>query len=160
MVEEDSDSDDDYCSTCVSNTPEQEQLAINCAWAAFRFKKSSDRKKFGKRPRKGQFKSKNTWMADNRRNYSDEVPQGWDKTKWLARTPCKGCGSRWHRECGGDGKKAHFIKKKGGGKGEAHSSHPQGGKGGFQKKTHFVFLTSKPMYKQGNGFSPAGAGGH
>ena len=160
MADEDSDSDDDYCSTCVSNAPEQEQLAINCAWAAFRFKKSSDRKKFGKRPRKGQFRSKNTWMADNRRNYSDEVPQGWDKTKWLARTPCKGCGSRWHRQCGGEGKKAHFIRKKGGGKGGAHSSHPQGGKGGFQKKTHFVFLTSKPMYKQGNGFSPAGAGGH
>ena len=39
------------------------------------------------------------FVGQNVRNLDNEPPQGWSKEKWLARTPCPGCGSRFHRDC-------------------------------------------------------------
>ena len=119
----DSESDDDFCSSCPSDMPQEEFDLTQQAWA---FHKSKRFGKGNKRHRRtGQSRPKNTWALDTKRNLNSEVPQGWDKTKWLSRTPCPGCGSRWHRNCEGKGKTfALFKKKKGGGKGS------KGGKGG------------------------------
>ncbi len=44
---------------------------------------------------------KTTTIRTPDRNRNDEPPKGYDKAKWLKRTPCPGCGSRWHRDCRG-----------------------------------------------------------
>jgi hypothetical protein len=93
------------------------------AWANFRSKRKGGRK--GHRKGKGKGKSafpaeeepwdeQEAYPAENQRNLSQEIPTGWDPKKWLDRTPCTSCGSRWHRSCAAHGK----------GKGK-----PKGGKG-------------------------------
>ena len=75
--------------------------------------------------RKGFRRTKRAWINDRERNTSEVLPPGWNKDKWLSRSKCPGCGSRWHRDCKGKGK-AYAItrrkskgKQKGGGKGGA-----------------------------------------
>jgi hypothetical protein len=139
---EDSDSDDDYCSTIQSNLSENANDGIVAAWAVFHRRKTFAKRKFGKTPRQGTKRPHKAWVIDNKRNLSNEVPRGWSKDKWLARTPCVGCGSRWHRSCEGLGAKAHFIKKQKGHKGQKggqSSSSFNPGKGNFGK-SHFAFL--------------------
>jgi len=56
------------------------------------------------------------------RNSTSEVPAGWDPARWNARTPCAGCGSRFHRDCRQKGKSGGKGGKTGGkGKGSAFS---------------------------------------
>ena len=111
--EDDSDSDDDYCSSCCSDLPDNE-IDIMCqAFALFKRKGSQYKKANGKRfYRKGFRRPKKAWIADTSRNSSDTVPPGWDKAKWLARTKCPGCGSRWHRNCQGKGKAFAILRKR------------------------------------------------
>jgi hypothetical protein len=90
--EDNSDSDDDYCSTCPSNEDEDTAAALNTAFAIVRHKKRMFRKhNGGKRGyRKGFRRKKSAWAVDNQRNASDVVPAGWDPKKWLARSKCPG----------------------------------------------------------------------
>ena len=61
------------------------------------------------------------FVAQNLRNLDDTPPQGWTKEKWVSRTPCKECGSRWHFSCEGK---------------------TSGGKGGKGKHGFGVFATT------------------
>lgn len=105
----DDDSSDDYQSTGPSDGDPTDAIALAQAWVVHRRKRKFFKKSGGKgksKGRKGQRKKGGVWfedqqvfVADHERNLSNEVPDGWDKQKWLSRTPCKGCGSRWHRDC-------------------------------------------------------------
>ena len=123
--------DDDYLSSGSDNEEESEGLALAQAWVIHRRKKRVFRKQ-GKGKHK-TFRRKRgkggTWLvdesgtdmpgtfvADNKRNLSNEIPTGWEASKWLKRVPCPGCGSRFHRDCT---KKA---KGKGKGKGKKGTS--------------------------------------
>jgi hypothetical protein len=146
-----SQSSSDFCSTGASDVPDTTYIAIQQAWANFRRKKKlfkSGMKKAGKyvrKPRFGKGKGKGkgkhhafpledgmpdftdeaAWAAEqNKRHLSNEIPTGWDSAKWLARTPCPDCGSRWHRTCAG--------KQKGGG----------GGKGAKGGRGFMTFMTT------------------
>ena len=126
-----SDSDDDFCSSC-SGQSETEVLPLQQAWAAKITKRFAHKKKFGRKPyRKGFQRKKSTWVLDAKRNLSSEVPEGWDKQKWLSRTPCVGCGSRWHRTCEGKGKSFPLFKKKHKGSSKGGSA-PSASKGSFK----------------------------
>ena len=121
--ESETDESDDYCST-ASNASEQTYMLLQQGWAIKRRRRFNDRKagRYVPRRRKKRFgkHGKGQFPLDTRRNYSDEIPQGWTKEKWLSRTPCVGCGSRWHRDCtkqkhkAGKGKKGGKKGKKGG----------------------------------------------
>jgi len=52
-------------------------------------------KKSGQAPKK-RFKAH---PADTNRNKSNDIPPGWKAEDWLKRSPCPGCGSRFHRNC-------------------------------------------------------------
>ena len=78
-------------------------MLLQQAWAIQHRKKEQHRAthkvpkrkfKFRKHKKTGQYHA-----IDNKRNLSSEVPHGWDKTKWLKRSVCPSCGSRWHRDC-------------------------------------------------------------
>ena len=99
--EDDSDSDDDYCSSAPSDISQEHEADLMAqAFAVLRRKQSSYHKRTGKRfYRKGFSRGRKTWLVDTKRNYSDTVPTGWDKAKWLKRSPCPDCGSRFHRTC-------------------------------------------------------------
>ena len=144
--EDDSDSDDDFCSSCPSHLDMQEFEQTQQAWAMNRARRFGKGKK-GKRRgyRTGGRRPANVWAVDNKRNLSQEVPAGWDSAKWLARVPCAGCGSRWHRQCEGKGK-VFAIKgrKKGGHKGKGKGKAPQFGKGQSAFGT-FVVLAASMM---------------
>jgi hypothetical protein len=117
--EEDSD-DDDFLS---ADENDDDAPALAHAWIIHRGKRRQHRKggkgkgkRRGKRTRgKGGtwYEEEQVFVANNRRNYDDNPPQGWTKEKWIARTPCDDCGSRWHYSCknkkggkqGGGGKK-------------------------------------------------------
>jgi hypothetical protein len=111
-----------------------EQLAQ--AWVIHRRKRRIFRKSKG--GGKGKFKRKHgkggTWLVDeqgqevqgtfamdNKRNLSSEIPKGWEAAKWLKRTPCEDCGSRFHRSC---------KTFKGKGKGSKGGKGNKNGKGG------------------------------
>ena len=87
---------DDYCSS-ASDLSDNTYMLLQQSFAIH-----SRRRHFNKRKGKGKPRRKRPWSQkgkgyhpiDNRRNYSEEVPQGWTKEKWMARTPCEGCGSR------------------------------------------------------------------
>ena len=129
--DDDSDSDDDYVSSCPSNADDKEQENLVQAFAIMRRKISQYRKSSGKRfYRKGFRRTKKAWAVDTRRNDSDVVPPGWTKEKWLARTKCPGCGSRWHRDCRGAGKTFAIIRKKG------HKGGHKGKSGGKSGHEH------------------------
>jgi hypothetical protein len=128
-TEEDDESDDDYCSTCPTGADEHEQDAVVQAFAIIVRKKRSFKKANGHSFRRKGFKrTKQAWVGDSSRNASDTVPAGWDPKKWLARSKCPGCGSRWHRDCKGQGKSFPLFKRKGHGKGKGKNKGG-GGKG-------------------------------
>ena len=112
---------DDFCST-ASDVSEPTYMLLKQSYAVYRRKRHFD-KKGGKgkphRRRKRKGKGKGYHPVDNKRNHSDEVPQGWTREKWMARVPCEGCGSRWHRDC--RNKKGGKGKKGGGKKGQSFS---------------------------------------
>jgi hypothetical protein len=123
--DDDSESDDDYVSSCPTGANEREQDQIVQAFAVFRRKVASYKKTTGTRfHRKGAPRKKSVWAADDQRNASETIPPGWDKQKWLSRSKWPGCGSRWHRDCGGKGKTFAVLRSKGHGKG-----HGKGQKG-------------------------------
>jgi len=132
--DDDSDSDDDYCSTCPSNEDQDTAHALVTAFAITHHRKQAFRKKNGGKRfyRKGFRRKKNTWVADNMRNASDEVPKGWDPQRWLARSKCPGCGSRFHRNCGGKGKAYALHRKKGKRKGDHGKGGGKDKGGGFK----------------------------
>ena len=106
---------DDYCST--GSGDEEDCMHVQQAWAQLRrvrkrhVSKGAGKgaKKGGKmRFKRGRFRKRKTGtfvVVDdqvfpvNQRNLSQEIPQGWQADKWLARVPCPGCGSRYHRNC-------------------------------------------------------------
>ena len=124
-------------------------MLVQQAWAQLRIgrKKGSHAGKGGKR--KGKRRKKGgkggTYMLEdgsvfavNLRNQSNEVPSGWEASKWLARTPCPGCGSRYHRNCTENAK---------GTKGHSSSS----GKGGGRKGSGFaLFMLTAASLLSGN----------
>ena len=144
----DTDSDDDFCSSCPSDLEPEQNMLVQQAWAfkvgnRFAFKRKGGAR--GKGRRKGYSRPKSTWVMDSKRNLSEEVPTGWDKSKWLSRTPCPGCGSRWHCNCEGKGKAFPVFKKQRQGKGHkgSSSSTTAGQKGGFKGRSGFgIFLAT------------------
>ena len=98
---------DDFCSSGPSEVDDTEYYAVQSAWAFVRRgRRKGKGKGKGKRKRKGKRKGgkdNHAFPLDVRRNFSDEVPSGWDRGKWLARAPCPGCGSRFHRNCAANG---------------------------------------------------------
>jgi hypothetical protein len=128
---------DDYCST--GSGDDEECMRVQQAWAQLRrVRKRIGSKGGGKgsksggktRSKRGRFRKKKNGtfvVVDdqafpvNQRNMSQEIPQGWSAEKWLARTPCPGCGSRYHRNCQ-DNNKQHG------------SNNPGPGKGGGKRK--------------------------
>ena len=102
--EEDSFVDDDYFSLRSGDDEATDAAVVE----AFAFRQKGKKKGKGKGKRKGP-------MPSNNRNRDDNIPEGWSREKWLARTPCPDCGSRWHRRC--NNKKGATRKGKGGGKG-------------------------------------------
>ena len=118
-LDDDDESDDDYCSTCPTGADEHEQDAVVQAFAVVIRKKRQFKRANGHSFRRKGFKrTKQAWAIDNSRNASYTVPAGWDPKKWLARSKCPGCGSRWHRVCKGQGKKFPFVQKERSGKGQ------------------------------------------
>jgi hypothetical protein len=101
-------------------------LVVECF--AFQAKGAKKNKKGGKG------KSKGKRPFNDRNTTGDEVPPGWDAKKWLARSKCKGCGSRWHRDCSGA---RNFDSKGKGGKGKKG-----GGKKGTGVVTFGLFMAS------------------
>ena len=129
-----SDSDDDYVSSCPSNEDPETAEALVTAFAILHRRKRFNFKQTGKRPfRKGFKRPSKTWLADGQRNANDTIPPGWNREKWLARSKCPGCGSRFHRDCRGGGqtgggKTFAAFRKKGKGHGKGHSKgHHKGG---------------------------------
>ena len=123
---------DDYCST-GDEADDGQYMLVRQAWAQFRrrrqgFRKGGKGKTHRKGRRKGSRKGKKgkLFFADDandeaddeltvesyagefypfeQRNSNSEVPAGWDAARWNARTPCLGCGSRFHRDCRNKGK--------------------------------------------------------
>ena len=138
-LEEDDESDDDYCSTCPTGADEHEQDAVVQAFAIVTRKKRQFKRANGHSFRRKGFKrTKQAWAIDSSRNASDTVPAGWDPKKWLARSKCQGCGSRWHRDCKGQGKSFPLFKRKGQGKGKGKKGG--GGKGGKGSTAFGTFL--------------------
>ena len=109
--------DDDYLSLCSQDSDNTDTLLVN-AWAAG----LKHRKKGGEGKRKGRSKGGDL----SKRDHTDDPPPGWTKEKWMARTPCLNCGSRFHQDCGQKGKGGK-SRKKGDSPGR---SAPKGGKGG------------------------------
>ena len=138
--DDDSDSDDDYVSTCPSNEAADVQELLGSSFAVLRTRKFNSFKTAGKKPfRKGFKRTKSVWLADQARNDSgDSIPPGWDPKRWLARTKCPGCGSRWHRNCQGQGKTFAVFRRsnKGHGKGNRPSFKGAG------KASFGIFLAS------------------
>ena len=99
------DEDGDYFELFSDDSSTTDMLRIT-TWAAFQ----KDKKRFRKGKGKGGGKGKGKGKSRD----PDEVPQGWTKEKWLARTKCATCGSRWHRDC---------SKPKGKGKGKSQKAH-------------------------------------
>ena len=130
LDDEDSDSDDDYCSTCPTCEDEQTCELLTSAFAIVNHRKRFVRKQNGGKRfyRKGAPRKRSAWAIDNQRNASDTVPPGWDAKRWLARSKCPGCGSRWHRNCGGQGKAYKIMRQKGQRKGSG-GKHGGGGNG-------------------------------
>ena len=138
-----SEDSDDYLSI-ASDTPTLETQEMSSAFAVLRRRRKLARRQGGKAGYRGgvkggkAFRRKRrrdngkggTWLieedesgyrqeafvADNMRNFSDTPPPGWTKEKWIARTPCVGCGSRWHRDCTKKKGKGNAKGSKGGGK--------------------------------------------
>ena len=115
---------DDYCST-GSGEDEADQQNVQHAWLFHRRARKKGARKGGKHRRKGGKKGKggtwladDSWLADNKRNSSSDIPPGWNASDWLKRSECPGCGSRFHRNCtsGGKGSKGGGKKGKGPGK--------------------------------------------
>jgi hypothetical protein len=151
VEDDDSDSDDDYCSSCSDNE-DPDFLPQQQAWAIVRHKKYVHKKQFGRKPyRKGFRRKKSAWALDVKRNLSTDVPDGWDRQKWLARSPCPGCGSRWHRNCEGKGKTFAVMPRKKGQKGQKGSGSNfkgNGGKGTFGT----FFITAASMLSTAKSF--------
>ena len=162
--EDDSDSDDDYCSTCPSCEDQETCENLNQAFAIIRHRRAHTRKTNGKKHyRRGFRRPRSAWVLDKTRNADDNtIPPGWDAKRWLSRTKCPGCGSRWHRNCQGQGKTYAIMRKKPGhkkswkpagqggngssghgggssGQGGSSSSGARGGRGGH---SFGVFLTT------------------
>ena len=138
--DDDDDSDDDYCSSYASCESQQTNEMLNSAFAVVHARKTFARRSTGKKHfRRGVSREKKAWMADAGRNSSEVIPPGWQKEKWLARSKCPGCGSRWHRDCKGAGKTFAIMRRKGGGKG---ARKPQHGKGGKSGNSFGVFMTT------------------
>ena len=94
--EEDWEEDDDYLSLDSQAEDEEDDLLIE-AYAA-----QLKTRKFGRKG-KGTGKGKSRGFAGKGstadRNRSDEPPPGFTKEDWMRRSPCPGCGSRFHRDC-------------------------------------------------------------
>ena len=130
-------SDDDYLDvdSDLSN-PDNAQLVTAFAFhqksnnRKVRFQPKRDHKKKSFKPRHGQQsgqssghhdKKPHSALAfkpkDSKRNLSQAPPKGVSPAEWEKRTPCPGCGSRWHLDCTkprehkggkGSGRKAHL----------------------------------------------------
>jgi hypothetical protein len=126
---------DDYCSTGPSDTPAQAYMSIAQAWAFQKKRKHLEKKKtvttttkgqkprfFRKRKGTGKGNNNNAFSLEDQqafatRNDDATIPPGWKAEDWLKRTPCPGCGSRFHRNCtlqkgpgkGGAGKTAFAV---------------------------------------------------
>ena len=129
---------DDYCST--GSGEEEDCMHVQQAWAQFRrFKKRNNSKGGGKgaqkggksRFKRGRFRKRKNGtfvivgeeaFPAHQRNLSQEIPQGWSPEKWMARTPCPSCGSRFHRNCSNHSSSSSSAPQKGGnsGKGSGH----------------------------------------
>ena len=90
--------------------------------------------KFRKHKKTGQYHA-----MDNKRNLSSEVPNGWDKQKWLKRSVCPSCGSRWHRDCKDQPK---GFAKKPFARGSSSSSAPSGNRTFFMNMTTAAIATA------------------
>jgi hypothetical protein len=108
------DFDDDWFELFDSDDEELASMRFE-AFAAFTKQKKLGRKG-GKKGGKGKGKPR---TFDNHRNDNSDPPAGWSREAWQKRTPCPGCGSRWHRNCATVNK----GKFKGKGKGKRGVAH-------------------------------------
>jgi len=81
-------------------------------------------------------------LTDRNAANSDAIPAGWDPAKWLARSKCLGCGSRWHRDCRGNSKGGKGSKGSKGSSGHKGSPHTGKGAGGKHAFTTFVLASA------------------
>ena len=118
-------SDDDYLEVGSNlSDPDNAQLVTAFAFHQksknhkMRFKPKHGHKKKGGHGGSGGKGGKGSKPKDPNRNLHQAPPKGVSQSEWEKRTPCPGCGSRWHRDCtkpreprsgkGGSGRKAHL----------------------------------------------------
>jgi hypothetical protein len=111
--EEEDDGAEDYVSLRSEDSEQTDGLILNC-WAVTQ----KGRKAFKKGGGKGKSKSKGKSKGGGAPFDKNAPPPGFPLDKWLARSPCPGCGSRWHRNCSD-----RAGKSKGKGKGKGKTVH-------------------------------------